>query len=160
MAEVAHSRSKCLQVNMLKMNSREAHSRRSFKLYFVTKLNIIDQMIFITKIYNKIQNGRALLTYPRSIKFNRSQPANFLELLQLYYNPFITSSMIDAQHCSKLNFNQPAIFEFIKTALIKFKSSPTKHFKQDPLTPLLQELFSNSYLYNTILIRNPADQRL
>jgi hypothetical protein len=107
------------------MNSRKARSRRSFKLYFDTKINPIDQMIFITKVFNEIQTGRALMTSPRGIAFSKSQPAIFLELLQLFYDPFITSTMTDTQACPSPNYNQPAIVEFIETALIKFHNSPT-----------------------------------
>ena len=141
------------------MDSRKAPSRRSFELYFDTKINPIDQLIFITKVFNKIQTGRALLTSPRGIGFSKSQPTICLELLQLYYNPFIASSMNDAQNCLSPSYRYLAIVEFIKTALIRFKASPTNRLKQEPI-PLLQELFANSYLYDTIRIRSPADPRV
>jgi hypothetical protein len=141
------------------MNSREARSRRSLELYLDTKINPIDQIIFITKVFNEIHIGRALMTSPRGIAFSRSQPAIFLELLQLFYDPFITSTMTDAQACPSPNYNQPAIVEFVETALIKFHTSPTNRLRQESI-PLLQEIFTNSYLYNTILIRSLADPRL
>ena len=141
------------------MNSREARARRSFELYFDTKTSPIDQLIFITKVFNEIQTGRALLTSPRGIDFSRSQPTVFLELLQLYYDPFITSTMNDAQNCLSPSYRHPAIVEFIETALIRLKMSATNCLKQEPI-PLLQERFANSYLYNTIWIRSPADPRL
>ncbi len=123
------------------------------------KTSPIDQLIFITKVFNEIQTGRALLTSPTGIGFSRSQPAVFLELLQLYYDPFITSSMNDAQKCLSPSYRHPAVVEFIETTLVKFRTSATNHLKQEPI-PLLQELFANSYLYDTIWIRNPADPRL
>ena len=138
------------------MNSREARARRSFELYFDTKTSPIDQLIFITKVFNEIQTGRALLTSPRGIGFSRNQPAIFLKLLQLYYYPFITSSMNDGQNCLSPSYRYLAIVEFIKTALIRFKMSSPNCLKQEPV-PLLQELFANSYLYDTIQIRSPAD---
>jgi hypothetical protein len=141
------------------MDSQEARARRSFELYFDTKTSPIDQLIFITKVFNEIQTRRALLTSPRGIGFSRSQPTVFLELLELYYDPFITSSMNDAQNCLSPSYRHPAIVEFIETALIRFKRSATNHLKREPI-PLLQELFANSYLYNTIQIRSPADPRL
>jgi len=141
------------------MDSREARSRRSFELYFDMKINPVNQLIFITKVVNEIQTGKALLTSPRGIGFSRSQPAIFLELLQVYYDPFITSSMNNAQNCLSHSYRHTAIVEFIETALIRFKMSSTNCLKQEPV-PLLQELFTNSYLYDTIWIRNPADPRL
>ena len=141
------------------MNSREARARRSFELYFDTKTSPIDQLIFITKVFNEIQTGRALLTSPRGISFSRSHPAVYLELLQLYYDPFITSSMNDAQNCLSPSYRHPAVVEFIETTLVRFRTSATNHLKQEPI-PLLQELFANSYLFDTIQIRNPADPRM
>jgi hypothetical protein len=141
------------------MNSREARARRSFELYFDTKTSPIDQLIFITKVFNEIQTGRALLTSPRGIGFSRSQPAVYLELLQLYYDPFITSSMNDAQNCLSPSYRHPAVVEFIETTLVRFRTSATNRLKQEPI-PLLQELFANSYLFDTIRIRNPADPRM
>jgi hypothetical protein len=43
--------------------------------------------------------------------------------------------------------------------LVKFRTSATNRLKQEPI-PLLQELFANSYLFDTIRIRSPADPRL
>ena len=141
------------------MNSREARARRSFELYFDTKTSPIDQLIFITKVFNEIQTGRALLTSPRGISFSRSHPAVYLELLQLYYDAFITSSMNDAQNCLSPSYRHPAVVEFIETTLVRFRTSATNRLKQEPI-PLLQELFANSYLFDTIRIRNPADPRM
>ncbi len=111
------------------------------------------------KFFYKIQTGRALLTSLRGISFSKSQPTICLELLQLYYNPLIASSMNDAQNCLSPSYRYLAIVEFIKTALIRFKASPTNRLKQEPI-PLLQELFANSYLYDIIWIRSPADPRV
>ncbi len=102
------------------------------------QINVIDQLIFITKVFNEIQTGRALLTSPRGIGFSRSQPAVYLELLQLYYDPFITSSMNDAQNCLSPSYRHPAVVEFIETTLVRFRTSATNRLKQEPI-PLLQE---------------------
>ncbi len=142
-----------------KLDSQEARSRRSFELYFDTKTSPIDQLIFITKVFNEIQTRRALLMSSRVIRFSRNQPTVFLELLQLYYDPFITSAMNNAQNCLSPSYRHLAIVEFIKTALIRFMTSSKNRLKQEPI-PLLQELFANSYLYDTIRIRSPADPRL
>jgi hypothetical protein len=67
--------------------------------------------------------------------------------------------MNDTQNCLSPSYRHPAIVEFIETALFRFKTSSRYHLKQEPI-PLLQELFANSYLYDTIQIRSPADPRL
>jgi len=64
--------------------------------------------------------------------------------------------MNDGQNCLSPSYRYLAIVEFIETALIRFKMSSPNCLKQEPV-PLLQELFANSYLYDTIQIRSPAD---
>jgi hypothetical protein len=51
------------------------------------------QIIFITRIYNELIDGRTFLLSPTAVAASYDEPQMFIKFYQLHYDPFITNCL-------------------------------------------------------------------
>jgi len=58
-------------------------------LAFYLRTRPAEQVLFITRIYNKLIDGRTFLLSPTAIAASYDEPRTFIEFYQLYYDPLL-----------------------------------------------------------------------
>ncbi len=86
-------------------------------LVFNLRTRLAEQILFITRIYNELIDGRTLLLSATAIAVSYNEPQMFLEFYQLYYDPFITNCLDMLQNCPDLQFSALPIHDALTNIL-------------------------------------------
>ena len=128
-------------------------------LAFNLRTRPAEQVLFITRIYNELIDGRTFLLSPTAVAATFSEPIAFLEFYQLYYDPFITNCLEILQNCPDPRFSALPIHDALTTILTQFRLTPVNLFIQETTSQFLQHFFFESCLFDTKQTRSPADPR-
>jgi hypothetical protein len=118
-----------------------------------------EQVLFITRIYNKLIDGRTFLLSPTAIAVSYDKYQTFIEFYQLYYDPFITNCLEILQNCPDLRFSALPIHDVLTNILTQFRLTPVNQFRQEAMSQFLRHFFFESTLFDTRQIRSHADPR-
>ncbi len=116
-------------------------------------------ILFISRIYNELIDGRTFLLSPTAIAASYDEPQMFLEFFQLFYDPFITNCLDILQTCPDPRFSALSIHDALTNILSQFRLTPVNRFKQKVLYQLLRHFFFESTLFDTSQLKSPADPR-
>ena len=128
-------------------------------LAFNLRTRPAEQVLFITRIYNELIDGRTFPLSPTAVAATFSEPIAFLEFYQLYYDPFITNCLEILQNCPDPRFSALPIHDALTTILTRFRLTSVNRFRQQDMSQFLRHFFFESTLFDTRQIRSPADPR-
>ena len=128
-------------------------------LVFNLRTKPAEQVLFITRIYNDLIEGRTFLVSPTAIAVSYNEPQTFLEFYHLYYDPFITNSLEIMQNFPDPRFSALPIYDALTNILTQFRLTPVNLFIQETTFHFLQHFFFESCLFDTKQTRSPADPR-
>jgi len=128
-------------------------------LAFNLRTRLAEQVLFITRIYNELIDGRTFLLSPTAIAASYDEPQTFIEFYQVYYDPFNTNFLEILQNCPDPRFSALPIHDALTNILTQFRLTPVNRFRQEPMSQFLRHFFFDSTLFDTRQIRSPADPR-
>ncbi len=89
-------------------------------LAFNLRTRPAEQVLFITRIYNELIDGRTFLLSPTAIAASYDKLQTFLEFYQHYYDPFITNCLEILQNCPDQRFSALPIHDALTNILTRF----------------------------------------
>ena len=93
-------------------------------LVFNLRTKQAEQVLFITRIYNELIEGRTFLLSPTAIAVSYDEPQMFLKFYHLYYDPFITNSLEIMQNFPDPRFSALPIYDTLTNILTQFRLTP------------------------------------
>ena len=118
-------------------------------LVFNLRTRLAEQILFITRIYNELIDGRTFLLLPTAIAASYDKPQMFLEFYQLYYDLFITNCLDTLQNCPDPRFSSLPIHDSLTNILTRFRLTPVNRFRQEAMSQFLRHFFFESTLFDT-----------
>ena len=86
-------------------------------LVFNLRTKQAKQVLFITRIYNELIDGRIFLPSPTAVAASYNEPQMFIKFYQLYYDPFITNCLQIMQNCPDPRFSALPIYDELTNML-------------------------------------------
>jgi hypothetical protein len=128
-------------------------------LVFNLRTRLAEQILFITRIYNELIDGRTFLLSPTAIAVSYDEPQMFLKFYQLYYDPFIINCLDILQTYPDPRFSALPIHDALTNVLTRFRLTPVNRFRQEAMSQFLRHFFFESTLFETSQTKSPADPR-